>query len=726
MIRSSDTFTYRPSDIQLFGMQSTGKAWQPAKPKFVPLLGGTFIVDGIPISYKLDGSASANSSAGLVWGPGRLHDIQVYVTGREADRMRGIRNPGHWLPSPIPGMPPRVVFDRPWDSKPGGRFGADGMASFSAVANAKASAEAKLEAELGVFGGLLSAGAFAGLSASAAAAATTKIDTYLSATYTDGAISFTAVLDFEAAIKLAFSLNAFAGVKVELRLPEIPVVTDLTHEVQDWPIVGWFTPDLSTWRWRKEYRKDWPLLDRSYDWSLTQRFEISPGGSTGSMPEAEGFAMDKLLRDVEAAQKPGALKDDPVGPGSQRRNSDQGAVSAAKAGALAGISSAQRTAEREKQANRRLLARARKAAAAATGGTSPGTSVAAVTPARNPVQQLEDRGEKLDQATKAAANLRVKTDALRAPANAEDGTTRNQAQSGYDAIAKNADVLGDAIDNGEQGFAIPPAVEPEDAEYAKLKEAMHKAYTAFDKTFDPTRTEKLYADDQVREAGSIADLATYRNAALGHQHEAGALWKRVEKLESELERAREWYEKGDFALGAKVFGELEAKARTLVVETSALKAKRPVGDWDLDYVELDAGQLVLKAQYRGKATRSYFYPHDYSTGTKARMLAEIGSFRTEDDIVYWEWRGGLSSSGNHWWKLDDPLEMPTLDHTRPTVLAHWNAAGRSSTYPSRRSFYDFVGSGLTVVPKQRNSSAGGKEPDSYARQVKRTFRGAKS
>ncbi len=724
MIRSSDTFTYRLADIHLFGTQAKGKTWQPMKPKFVPLLGGSFVVDGIPISYKLEGSATAHSSAGLGWGPGKLHDIQVYVTGREADRMRAIRNPWNWI-SPLPGAPPPVVLDRPWDSAPAGRFSADGMASFSALANAKASADAKLEAELGVFGGLLSAGAFAGINTSAEAAARTSIDTYISATYTNGAISFTAVLDFEAALKLAFSVNAFAGVKVELRLPEIPVVTDLTHEVQDWPILGWIVPDLSKWRWRKEYRKDWPLVNRSYDWSMTQRFTISPGASAGSMPEAEGFAMDKLLRDVEAAQQPGGLKDDPVGPGSQRRNSDQGAVSAAKAGALAGISSAQRTADREKRANQRLLARARKAVAAAARSSS-GTSMAAVTPAKDPVQQVEERGKKLDQASKAAAELRVKTDALGAPANAEDGTTRNQAQAGYDAIAKNADALGDAIDNAEQGFAIPPALEPADAEYAKMKEAMHKAYTAFDEAFDPTRTEKLYADDQVREAGGSPDLAVYRNAALGHQRDAGVLWKRVQKLESDLERVREWYEKGDYGLGTQVFSELAAAARTLVTETSALKAKRPVGDWDLDYVELDAGRLVLKAQYRGKGTRSYFYPHDYSAGTKARMLAEIGSFRTEDGVVYWEWRGGLSSNKDHWWKLDDPLEMPTLDHTKPTVLAHWNSAGRTSTYPSRRDFYDFVGVGLTVVPKQRNSSAGGREPDSYTPVVTRAFRGSKN
>jgi len=236
----------------------------------------------------------------------------------------------------------------------------------------------------------------------------------------------------------------------------------------------------------------------------------------------------------------------------------------------------------------------------------------------------------------------------------------------------------------------------------------------------------LYADDQVREAGGSPDLAAYRNAALTHQHDAGLLWKQIQKLEGDLERAREWYEKGDFALGVKVFGELEAKARTVAVGTTALKAKRPVGDWDLDYVELDAGELMLKAQYRGKATRSYFYPHDYSAATKSRMMTEIGSFRTVDGVVYWQWPGGLSPRGDHWWKLDDPLEMPTLDHTAPTVVAHWRSTGRTGTYTPRRDFYDFVGAGLKVVPKQRNSSAGGREPDSYKPQVTRAFRGAKT
>ena len=69
--------------------------------------------------------------------------------------------------------------------------------------------------------------------------------------------------------------------------------------------------------------------------------------------------------------------------------------------------------------------------------------------------------------------------------------------------------------------------------------------------------------------------------------------------------------------------------------------------------------------------------------------------------------------------------MPTLDHTSPTVLGHWNSAGRRGEYPDRRRFYDFAGAPLTVVPKTMNSSVGGREPDSYLPQVTRAFRGAK-
>jgi hypothetical protein len=341
------------------------------------------------------------------------------------------------------------------------------------------------------------------------------------------------------------------------------------------------------------------------------------------------------------------------------------------------------------------------------------------------VQQLEAREDKLDDALTSTDELREKTDALAAPATAPDGTSRNEARAGYEAVAANADALSDKIDSGQEGFAVPPSAEPSDADYERMKTAMGTAYTAFDQAFDPTRTEKLYADDQVRESGTGAELADYRNAALDYQRRSLDLWRRVQKLEEDLEKAREWYERHDHALGAVVFGELEAKARAITTDAATLRAGRPVGDWDNDYVELSGGQLMLKPEYRGRATRSYFYPHDYSAGTKDRMIREIGSFRTVDGVVYWEWRRKASPRGDFWWKLDDPLEMPTLDHTAPTVLGHWNSVGRTGAYGPRRTFFDFVGAPLTVVPKRENSSAGGREPDSYRPQVTRAFRGAK-
>ncbi len=720
MVMSPDTFIATMPSRTLFLAKTAKKNWDILEPTFVPLAGGTFVVDGIPISYALEGSAAAKSFASMVFGPGTLSDIQIYVTGEEAERQRNIRKfPYEAL---IPFMPPlipaRRLLDRPWARDPEGSFSGDATLRFTANASAGTTASAHLGAGLGLFGNTFEAGAFAGLSGSALASAATVVDTYVTLSYDDGSLSMSVVLDLGAAVELAFKLNAFAGVWVELGFPEIPVVSDLIHEVSDWPIIGWAVPDFTEWRWRKEYKKEWPLFEKTYSWDMSQRFEVGTASTTGSMPDAEGFGIDQVLRDAVASQKAGDLKDDPAGPDEEKRNSDTGAVSAAKSAALAQISSAQRSAARELRANTRLSAAAKKAVAGGTSTASIGGS--------GPLKELEERKDKLEAAEASTRELRERADALAEPALAANGVERNQARSGYDAIAKNADALGDAIDRGEQGFAVPTSAEPAGADYEKMREAMHAAYGAFDECFDPTRTEKLYADDQVRASGTDPDLAGYRHAAHAHQREALALWRRVQKLEKDLEKARDWYERGDHALGTKVFGELTDAARVILTDAAALKAARPTGDWDVMYVELSDGHLMLKPQYRGKATRSYFYPKDYSKDTKDRMMREIGSFRTVGGAVYWEFRGKRSPRGDNWWLLDHPKEGPSLDHTNPTVVAHWNSIGRKTDYATRDSFYDFEGVPVTVVPKTLNSSAGGKEKGRNTPRVTRAFRGAKT
>jgi hypothetical protein len=722
-------FVSRP-DVLLFGpVTALNKHWDFPKPTFTPLLGGTFIVDGIPVSYNLEGEAAAQSNALLVFGPGWLEQIRVIVTGAEAERMR---RPRVFVVPPNPLVPLPVPIILPPPSEPHGSFSADAMLRFTANASADASAYARLNGSVGVFGNALSAGAFAGLGGSARGSVTTNVFTYVNFRWNDGAISIATAFDLEATLNLAFRLAAFAGVWVELRVPEIPVVTDLTHEVSSWPIVGWFVPDLSRWKWRKEYRKDWPLLDKSYTWDLEQRFVIGSSASSGSILNAEGFRLDNVLTDLQAKQKDGDLKDDPEGPGRERRNSDTGAVSAARASALAQIASAKRAADREKQANSRLLTGVKKAAAAArraSAGSPQTPSLAAVGPsAGDPVTDLEKREEKLDDAIDSTKELREKVDALDAPATAADGVTRNEARAGFEAVAKNADTLGDKVNNNEDVFALPAAAQPtNDSDYNAMRAALTKANDAFDNCFDVIRTEKLFADDQVDNAGSDVDLHSYRDAAVKYQGQTLKLWIRVQKLETDIEKAREWYEKGDYALGVQVFEELQVKAIELQDEGQTLRAVRPVGDWDADYVELSGGHLKLQPQFRGKATRSYFYPHDYSSDTKSRMLQEIGSFYTgEDGKIYWNYPRRKSPRGDFKWLLDDPSEQPTLDHLAPTVLAHWNTQGRTTTYPPRRAFYDFAGAKLTVVPQTLNSAAGGREPDSYTPLVTRSFRGAKT
>jgi hypothetical protein len=723
----AETFFASNPDIELFGMQRPiDKHWS-SKPVFEPLAGGTFIVDGIPVTYGLQGTYSASSSAFLGFGPGTLEQIRIIVTGAEAKRMREPRI----IPVPLPLLPPFLgpVIELPPDTTPHGKFAADAQLRFRALAVAEARAGGRLEGELGVFGNALNAGAFAGLDGSARGEAWSNIDTWVQFTWEDGDVAALSVtVDLTAGASLVFHLSANAGVWVELRVPEIPGVTKLTHEVQDWPIVGWFVPDLTKWKWRKEYKKEWPLLDKRYDWQLQEKFVIGKDSAAGDFSNPQGFNMDNVLSDLQKQQKEGDLKNDPEGPGRERRDSDTGAVSAARASALAQIGTARRAAEREKHANARLMVSARKAAAAkAAGGPSGTPALATVTPTSDPVTELQKREDNLNDAVASTEHLRDRAKELETPANAPDGVSRNEARSGFESIDKNADALTDAIDNDKEGFAVPKEVEPSDADYAAMRAARTKAFDAFDRCSEVILTEKLYADDQVKNAGSDADLHPYRDAAVAYQGRGLQLWNRVQKLGSDLERAREWYEKGDYALGEKVFDELESKAILLQDEGRMLKKDRPVGDWDTDYAELSNGHIQLRPEFRGKRTRSEFYPHDYSAGTTNRMWLQIGSVHTgEDGNQYWEYRHRRSPRGDFMWMVNDVKEQPTLDHTAPTVLAHWNYhGGRTSDYPPRSSFYDFTGAPLVVVPQSLNSTAGGREPDSYTPIVTRHFRGAK-
>jgi hypothetical protein len=729
MIFSADTEIVGERDIDLFPQADFKKTWEVVPETFVPLAQGTFLVSGIPISFGLKGKASANSAAFLRFGPGKLDDVRVFVRGELARRMR---DPGIYV---IPGLPPLVLpRGRP---RLRGSFEADAMLEFGAGAGASIFAQAELAAQLGVFGDMLNAGAFAGIWGHALADASTDVRTHVYFRWNDRTAVIATTLDLQAALRLAFTVAAYAGVWIELKFPEIPVVTSLSKELDDWPIVGWFVPDLSEWKWRKEYRKDWPLFQKSYDWQIDQHFEIggtSPSAKTkGDISNSQGFSIQQLLKDLMSKQRDGDLKDDAKGPGEERRDSDPSAVQEARAAALAQISSAKRAAAREKRANDRLLNNARARARSAASGEMSGPSgppplamgsASSGSGPSDPVGELEKRGEKLDQATRSAGDLRKQADDMSGPASAADGPSRNQARAGYEAIGKNADNLGDKIDQAQGPFEIPGELEPDTADYERMRKNMRAAYDAFDKAYDPVRTEKLWADSQVREAGKSADLKSYRDAAVVHRREALKLWQKVLKLESDLEKAREWYERHDHALGAKVFDELENKALNLEHNAGDLEKDRPVPDWDTEFVELVGGQLLLQPSYRGKATRRTFYPHDYSSAVQERKMREIGGFRSDPDgTTYWEYRRKRSPRGDYWWLLNDEFEQPTLDHTSPTVVTHWNTIGRRVDRATRRAFYNFESAPLVVVPKTENSSAGGREPGSYTPRVTSSFRG---
>src|SRR5262249_12923180 len=146
-----------------------------------------------------------------------------------------------------------------------------------------------------------------------------------------------------------------------------------------------------------------------------------------------------------------------------------------------------RAADREKQANARLLIAAKKAVTAAkqaSSGSSGTPSLAAVGPsAGDPVTDLETRDGKLNDAIASTKELREKVDALDAPATAADGVSRNEARAGFEAVAQNADALGDKINKNEDVFAVPAAAQPHDGDYDAMRAALAMANDAFDTCF---------------------------------------------------------------------------------------------------------------------------------------------------------------------------------------------------------------------------------------------------
>jgi hypothetical protein len=383
-----------------------------------------------------------------------LSDIEVIAHGAEAERLR---NP----PPLIPGgrwEGPQVESPRPRGTLEG-----SARLRFNAKVNLDASAGAKLSGGVTAFSNAVSAGAYGGFGGSARATARFDVDHPVFLTWKDGAISLRSdtIPGFWLGFDLEYAIAAEAGVYVELGVPDIPVVTSLYDEIDSWPGVGWFLPDLESLRWRQEYGKRWVLAAKKYRHNLPLDLAVGGKGIEPVVNPDNGPRPDEMLNDAGKKQKE-ELKDDPVGPGEKKLKGDASSMADAKAAAKAQLVSTREIIDREKSVTAKLLTQARRSAAKPRTASTGGVQMAGIDPPGGggtaddtPVEQLERRQDALEDADTKRKHLERAATELQAPAAAADGPTRNKTRLGLEMVAKNADTLGDNVNRGEADLARP-------------------------------------------------------------------------------------------------------------------------------------------------------------------------------------------------------------------------------------------------------------------------------
>lgn len=444
----------------------------PTRHNFIPpvsierrLAEGSFIVAGIPVGYELKTNTDLKAGVDFFASPATLTDIKLIARGAEAERLRD-------RPELIPGLHggPRMAPARP-------RGTLEGMARLrcSAAVSLDASLSAKLSGGATALSKAVSAGAYGKIGGSGRATARLNLDNLVFLTWKDGAISLQggtipgSWLKFD----LDFAISAEAGVYVELGVPDIPVVTSLYNEIESWPLVGKFLPDLKSLSWRGEYGKKWELAAKKYQHNLPLDLAIGDNGIKPVASPVNGPQPFAMLDDAGKKQKE-VLKDDPTGPGEKKLKGDAGSMADAKAAANAQVVSTRETIDREKSVTAKLLKQARRSAAKPKSASTGGVQMAGIDPPGGgkdhdtPVEQLEQREDALDDADMKHKQLERGATDMQAPANAPDGPTRNKAVLGLDMVAKNADALGDEVDRGD-GTLARTTVTGNDADAAAMQ-----------------------------------------------------------------------------------------------------------------------------------------------------------------------------------------------------------------------------------------------------------------
>lgn len=746
------------SDIELFPIMMKSKTFNHVD-KQVPLAKGLMMVGEVPVTYNAEAGLVASSWLAGTFGPGTINGVRVQLSKAEKvlhdladeDPVVGVYPLGPFGPKVGVGPSPRGLYDKALLQ---GTHHASGWANVGASASAGTMAKASISGGVDVldtFGG----GATGSLTASASARADANAHMFVGFTYSGGSATLTSLkLSSELSFAWDLKLTAEAGVYVELKMPEIPVITELSHVAQKVPIVNWFVPDLKKMKWRKDFTKSWDLVDKKGVGAWKKEWDVVTGSSAGSPATLgmtdDGFDLGDLVKEQLGGAKP--KKDIPEkddGPDKELKDgASPGAVASTRQSAKAQAKSARDDIKRERTWNKSELGKAVAAVKKAAGKVKTASAAAPVplaigaggTPEQQHQAALEKREEKLESVDEGVQNIDKKIDEVQAAAEDKpDGPSRNYAREGYTALGKSADSVGqDVAGYGahaeEYERPVPPGA-VQNADTADAEKARLEARKALDEADEKVDTELIRLDKVWQDASAVPSLSVYMANVDAHRADI-----RIQVARPLAKYNKEWE---DVPTTFPVPHEQAQAYRTIIIPDATkasatldtLKPKEPKQPWDTTYAVLENRQLLLIPSYRSKdMIRSKMYPDGkYNADAKSWMEGKLVK-STIDNKEYWKYTGDRygrqNLRGDDWWLLNDSKEKPTIDHAKLSVARHWNSVGHDTDQPSRAKY--FSGSGnpeaeLEILPVTVNSAKGNKEDKvPYEFKVTVRFRGSGS
>jgi len=740
------------SPVKLFDGDSFDKSFTHVA-KTIPIAKGVFPVGGIPVTYDAEANVGVGSSVHADYGPGWANDIGVELSAAESvahgladdDPIIGVSPLGPFGPTIGIGPSPQDIFDKAVLLR---EHDAHGKVSASASASLSGSATAGISGSvhaLDIFGG----GAYGSLGASADASASARAELDARFKYKNGTVTLTS-LTLSADFDFAWNLKVFAsaGVFVEIKMPNIPVISDLSEEVSSWPVIGWMVPNLKKVKWRKDFAKSWDLFNKQgfkhwkKDWQLVASGSSPSVSHPMSMLDATGDDIQGMLKDALDGKAPSAdIPAEHEGPDKELKDgASSGAVAGTRQAAKAQLKSARESITREKHWNKKALTKVKaaikKAAAkapkpaAAGAAASPtlaiggGAGGSGGTPDEQREVKLEARDKELEKADKGAQEVdklidRVKSEAESLPS----GPERNEAREGFEALGTNADKLGQAVGGyGEETAGKKALARPEDnavaakPHAAEAEAARVETRRQLDEALEKVDTELIRADKEWANVNGLHGVDAYARKLDSYRADI-----KIQSSRPLAQLNKDWDAVGGFDSPddqIALYSDIKRDAASALAKFDTLKLKVPDPPWDKKWVVPEDHKLMLIPSHRAsRPIRNTMY-RDYKKGTLTWLDGKLEKrpsvkFPGKTEWKYSEADPVSESTGEpHWWLLDGPdNEKPTIAHDHPSVGNHWNGPGRLTTQDARATFMDGLeGSGAGLTDDARRDKNLGIEP----------------